>query len=115
MATNAAEVLPIFGEPDRETSLRAISRALLKVCSDRGIKPKRLAEQLGCSRDTINQAIDGEHMIGFETIARFGYHFPEEFKIVAQLWDCAVSTTPTVDDRIKVIEGHLDAIRREFS
>ena len=105
-------VLGILAAPDRETSLRAISLALLKVRASHGLTYKELGKMLECSADTVEGATNEKSMLSFDAIARLGYFFPDEFGIVCELWACT-DRKPTVADRLERIERELDAIRRE--
>lgn len=105
-------VLGFLAAPDREDSLRAVSLALLRVLSNPENTRKKVAKALECSTDTIAGAIAEESLLSFDSIARLGYFFPDEFALVAELWGRATDE-PTVEDRVARIERELDAIRRE--
>lgn len=110
---NARSVLPIFQPPSREDSLRVLSRALLRLRAN-GWTLAALGEELGCSADTIKAASDEESMLGFETIARLAFKFPEEFEMVSALWTCGAVVQVTTADRLDRIVAEVASIRREI-
>lgn len=102
----------LFPPPDRETSLKAISRALLRIRSN-GWSATALGEELGCSADTIEAASNERSLLRFDCIALLAFKFPEEFSFIEQLWSGAVAAEPTVADRLERIEREVEAIRNE--
>lgn len=55
MPERAPNVLGIMAAPDRETSLRAISLALLRIRSS-GISYEKIGKAIGCCADTVENA-----------------------------------------------------------
>lgn len=108
-------VLGIFEEPDRESSLEAISRALLRVHANyTKMTWKKLAKKLDVHPDTLASAVKGESLLSFDAVAKLGFHYPDEFEQIETLWlPGALSAPPTVADRLENIERELDAIKRE--
>ncbi len=105
-------VLGYLAAPDRESSLLAISLAILRVRANHRLSYKELAKMLGCSADTVEGAANEKSMLTFDSIARLGYFFPDEFEVVCELWGRGVQQL-TVADRVERIERELAAIRRE--
>lgn len=103
-------VLGFLAAPDRETSLRAVSMALLKVRSIDGMTCEKLGKLLECSADTVRNASNEETLLSFDHVARLCYLFPDESAPIRQLWEPVESPTPA--ERIDRIERELDALRR---
>lgn len=81
MATAPAEntnILPLFDPPVRKSY-----RAAVKLCVDNakrisGLTWDDLAEKLGCSKDTLTNAVTEENDLSGVTLLRIGYCFGEE-------------------------------------
>lgn len=110
---NGGTVLGIFQPPSREDSLRAISRALLRIRS-KGWTLAALGKELDCHADTIKAASDEESLLNFDCVARLAFKFPEEFEMIEALWTCSAPAVPTAADRLERISNEVDAIRREL-
>jgi transcriptional regulator with XRE-family HTH domain len=106
------QVSGLFPPPNRETSLHAISRALLRLRAN-GWSMAELAKLLDCSADTIENASNERTLLNFESVARLGYHFPDEFNLIETLWTCRAVSPPTQSERLATIRKHLDALERE--
>jgi hypothetical protein len=107
------QVLGLFGEPTRETSLHAISRALLRIRST-GVTCAALGKVLACSADTIEAASNEKSLLNFESVALLGFHFPQEFSLIEALWNCRPTNEPTLTSRLDALQGQLDAVRGEL-
>lgn len=108
-------VLGIFQEPNRESSLEAISRALLRIHANHNLTWKKLAKKLDVHADTLAGAVKGHNLLSFDSVARLGFYFPDEFELIETLWLSSVSPVPTIDDRLDAIESEVAAIRREVA
>lgn len=107
-------VLSILAAPCRETSLKAISLALLRVrANNEGATWDSIATALDCSPDTVKAARDEKSLLSFDSIARLGYFFPDEFTVVKALWENNPGEPPTIPKRLDTIQAEIDAIRRE--
>lgn len=113
MAKPLPRVSGIFPPPSRELAIDMIRRALLEVRSNYGLSWARIAEHTGIGKDALERARTGASLIEFESVARLGYYFPDEFELIETLWQNSVPTQPTRDDRIDRIYAELDAMRRE--
>lgn len=108
MHSPAPNVLGIFPEPDRELSVNVIARCLLRIHANHDeLTWKKLAKRLDVHPDTLASAVKGASLLGFDVIARIGYHFPDEFELVETLWLASVRPPVTTADRI-------DAMQRRF-
>jgi hypothetical protein len=105
-------VLGFLAAPDRESSLRAISLALLKVRALDGMTCEKLGKTLECSADTIRNASNEETLLGFDSVMRLCYFWPDESAPIRALQQ-PPTEAPTVADRLERIERELDAIRKE--
>ena len=71
-------ILPLFDPPVRKSY-----RAAVKLCVDNakrisGLTWDDLAEKLGCSKDTLTNAVTEENDLSGVTLLRIGYCFGEE-------------------------------------
>lgn len=102
------QVPHISDAPDRELSLNAVSRALLKVRARDGMTCAKLGKILECSADTIQTASNGESMLCFVAIARLVRFFPYEATPILDL----LMGQPTLADRVRYIRAELVEIER---
>jgi len=114
MTSRCPKVSGLFPPPDRTDCLKAISRALLRIRSE-GYSLDALGTALGCNGDTVANASNEKTMLSFESIALLGFHFPEQFNLIAGLWNCHASAPLTIADRLERIEREAAAIRREVA
>lgn len=98
-------VLGFLGAPDRQTSLRAISLALLKVRSLDGMTCEKLGKVLECSADTIRAASNEETLLSYDTAKRLEYFFPEQCGPIRELTE-HLGGDLTADDHRAAIEHH---------
>lgn len=111
MATSSGKILSLFKEPDRTSSLRAVSLFLLRVrahghtCAD-------LAKIAECSADTIANATNEQTLLSFDALARLGFRFHEEFKLVETLWNCGPVDEPTIAERLDRIVREVELVRK---
>ena len=108
---NAPEVFGILAAPSREISLKAVSLALLRVhANHEGVTWAQIAKLLECSVETVTAARDEKNLLSFDCIARLGYFFPAEFRVVRQLWENAPEQRG-YDEELADIVRRLDALR----
>ena len=113
MVKPAPNVLGIFPPPDRDACLHAISRALLRIRSERGLHCAEIAKLADCSADTIENATNEKSLLSFDAVARLGFYFPEEFGVVEALWQCRASQDVTVSEKFDAIHVALERLRKE--
>lgn len=104
-------VLGFMGAPDRQTSLRAIALALLKVRALDGMTCEKIGHALACSADTVRAASNEETLLSYDTAKRLEYFFPEQCGPIRELAD-HISDQPTADDHRAAIAHHADALAR---
>lgn len=105
-------VFGFLSAPERASSVRAISLALLKVRALPDMTCEKLGKALECSADTIRNASNEETMLSFDSVARLCYFWPDESAPIRALL-IPPSEAPTVADRLERIERELEAIRKE--
>lgn len=97
--------------PDRESSLRAVSRALLKVRALDGMTIPKVAEALGCSVDTVKDASNEQTLLTFDKVARLVFLFPEQSAPIVALMNHAPMAL-TVEEHRAAIEHHTNELVR---
>lgn len=103
-------VLGIFAAPGRDDCLKAISRSLLRIRSEQGLTCAQIGKALGVSADTIENATNEKSLLGFEALALLGFYFPDEFRVVEELWTMSAAPEPSPADRIDRMERELEAL-----
>lgn len=104
------QIVPdVIDGPDRELSLNAVAKALLKVRSREGMTCARLGKILDCCADTIKTASNEESMLCFVSVARLVRFFPEEAAPITDL----MLGRPTRADRFRRIRADLAELERE--
>lgn len=115
-----ANVLGLFGAPDRESSLIAIARVIGLIQRRFAVSLKEIAEVAGCSTDTIENAAKGDkNLLSCETLGRLRFFFGDEELGCFEPWDrlCRplVARQPlTAAERLDAIEHQIAAIRSEI-
>lgn len=104
-------VLGFLFAPDRESSLRAVSLALLKVRALDGMTCAKVGQALECSADTIRAASNEETLLSFDAIARLVFLFPDQAAPIHDLWN-RERPALTAEDHRAAIERHTDALIR---
>jgi hypothetical protein len=111
---SAPNVLALFGEPDRKSSLIAVANAVRRTKYHERLTSAELAEQLRCDPETIENAENERNLIGFDKIARLLAKFPQHCGDLRNLWEMQPVDQPTVADRLERIERETAAIRKEL-
>lgn len=104
-------VLGFLAAPDRQTSLRAISLALLKVRALDDMNCEKVANALACSIDTVRAASNEETLLSFDTAQRLLYFFPDQCGPMRELVD-HMADDLTAEDHRAGIEYHTAALLR---
>ena len=115
MASACPQVSGSFFPPNRRDCQDAVSRAILRLRSNGGWTRDKLASELGCSPDTIDNATNEKGMMSFEFIAMLAFKFSDEFSLIESLWNCRATAPLTVSERLARIESDTAAIRREVA
>ena len=92
-------VLGFMGAPDRQTSLRAIALALLKVRALDGMTCEKIGNALACSADTVRAASNEETLLSFDTAKRLEYFFPDQCGPIRELTDHVAEELSAADHR----------------
>lgn len=113
MATSA-NVLPIFDPPVRKSYRAAVKQCVESAKKLSGLTWDDLAEKLGCSKDTLTNAVTEENDLSGVTLLRIGYCFGEDAIAPALgLVRRRYEEQPTRADRFRRLHDELDAIERE--
>lgn len=104
------EVLGFLSAPDRESSLRAVSLAILKIRSS-GTTYKEIAKAIDCSADTVAAAANEVTLLSLDSVLRLCFFWPTAAETILGLTK-PIAEKPTVEDRIELIERQLEAIRK---
>lgn len=110
MQHNVPNVLGFLAAPSEADCHHAVSLALLKVRSIKGMTCDNLAKLLDCSAETIRNASNEKTLLSFDSIARLCYLFPLESTPIHELWD-GPAEQPTPAERFERIERELVALR----
>jgi hypothetical protein len=113
MAT-AANVLPIFAEPDGKASLTALSDAIRKTKFHERLTTGELAFELRCDPGTVKNAENGHNLLRFDIVARLLRKYPQHCAGVFQLWDPEPRVEPTIAQRLDTIERETAALKQEM-
>jgi hypothetical protein len=104
-------VLGFLFAPDRGSSLRAVSLALLKVRAIDGMTCAKVGQALECSADTIRAASNEETLLSFDAIARLVFLFPDQAQPIHELWNREPSAL-TAEEHKAAIEHHTAELLR---
>lgn len=75
---SAPNVLPLFDPPVRKSYRAAVSQCVSNAKSISGLTWDDLADKLGCSKDTLTNALTEENDLSGVTLLRIGYCFGEQ-------------------------------------
>lgn len=124
MAT-AANVFPptkelfprsLFDRPSSKSYRSAVASVVREVKARHGLNDERMAELVGCDKDTIRNAENEETNLNAVTLLSIAFAFGEEaIEPVRALYLYAPPEEPTVADRCRRIRGELAAIENEMS
>lgn len=114
---NAPSVPCLFGPPRQKSYRLAVADCLRAVKRAHGLTNIELAEAIGCSDQTIRNALDDDctDCLNPVTLLRIGYEFGEDVlgPVFALARRATVEPT-TVADRLERIEHEAAAIRAEI-
>lgn len=80
----------LFGKPSRNAYRAAIKRIILDLKASKGLSDWELAEQIGCHKDTIENAQEMSSSLDVVTLLNVAYAFGEEaIDPVRALYLCA--------------------------
>lgn len=104
----------LFGRPSSKSYRSAVAAVVREVKARHGLNDERLAELVGCDKDTIRNAENEETNLNAVTLFGIAYAFGEAaIEPVRALYLCAPVEEPTLADRLRRIRGELAAIEKE--
>ena len=107
-------VFGLFAAPSRQDALRAISLAVLRAKANHGLTYTEMAKLLDVSEDTVSNAANEHSLLASDTLLRFGFFFPEEYKLVDALLSMKHVEPLTLQDRAARMAKEIAAIQREL-
>jgi DNA-binding XRE family transcriptional regulator len=106
----------LFGRPSRRSYRAAVKQIVLTVKARHRLSSEDLAEKIGVSRDTIDNAETETTSLEAVSLLNIGYFYGEEaIEPVRQLYLCRPVDELTIADRLDRIEREAAEIRRELS
>jgi hypothetical protein len=95
----------LFGKPSRNAYRAAVKRIILNLKASKGLSDWELAEQIGCHKDTIENAQDEACSLDVVTLLNIAYAYGEDaIEPVRALYLCApVDVESTTDKRRRLI------------
>lgn len=106
----------LFGTPKRDSYRAAIKQVVLDVKARSGFDSEQLAEKLGISKDTVENAENAVSSLEAVTLLKIAYFYGEEvIAPVRALYLCAPTEQPTISERLDRIEREARAIRNEVA
>lgn len=118
MHGSAPSVSDLFGPPRQKSYRLAVADALRAVKRANELSLVELAERLGCSDQTLRNAMDedGTDCLNPVTMLRIGYEFGEDaIEPVIMLSRRASCEPDTLEDKLDRIDGLIAEIRREVT
>lgn len=113
LQANSRNVLPFMDPPKESDCKHAIAKALLAIRST-GVSYEKIADELNVNVKTIHNAVAENCHLSFVSVAKIGYHWPDHFGVISELWGRG-ATAPTLEDHLDRAERALAAIRREVA
>jgi transcriptional regulator with XRE-family HTH domain len=105
----------LFGRPSRDSYRAAVKQVVLDVKARSGLDSEQLAEKLGVSKDTVENAEKMVSSLEAVTLLKIAFFYGEEaIAPVRALYLCAPVEQATLIDRLDRIEAEARAIRREL-
>jgi DNA-binding XRE family transcriptional regulator len=105
----------LFGRPSSRSYRAAVAQVVREVKARHGLNDERLAELVGCDKDTIRNAENEETNLNPLTLLNLAYAFGEDvIDPVRQLYLCAPVEQPSADARLNRIEREINALRKDF-
>jgi DNA-binding XRE family transcriptional regulator len=105
----------LFGRPSRRSYRAAVKQIVLNVKARYGLSSEDLAERIGVSKDTVDNAENEISSLEAVTLFSIAYCFGEEaIEPVRALYVCAPAEQPTIADRCQRIRGELAALEKEI-
>jgi hypothetical protein len=100
----------LFGKPSRNSYRTAIKRIILDLKASKGLSDWELAEQIGCHKDTIENAQEQACSLDVVTLLNIAYAFGEEaIEPVRALYLCAPSQVETPREKVNRLTRELQS------
>jgi hypothetical protein len=104
----------LFGKPSRNAYRAAIKRIILSLKASKGLSDWELAEQIGCHKDTIENAQDEACSLDVVTLLNIAYAYGEEaIEPVRSLYLCAPVDAETVTEKRRRLIRELASLEDE--
>jgi hypothetical protein len=101
----------LFGKPSRRSYRAAIKRIILDLKASKGLSDWELAEQIGCHKDTIENAQDEACSLDVVTLLNIAYAYSEAaIEPVRALYLCAPVEAETIPEKRKRLIRELQAL-----
>lgn len=120
---SAANVFPVgeetfprslFGKPSRNAYRAAVKRIILDLKASKGLSDWELAEQIGCHKDTIENAQEMSSSLDVVTLLNVAYAFGEDaIDPVRNLYLCAPALSETTQEKRRRLLRELQALEDE--
>lgn len=106
----------LFGKPTRRSYRAAVKQIVLTVKARHRLSSEDLAEKIGVSKDTIENAENELSSLEAVSLLNIAYFYGEEsVEPVRQLYLCRPVDEVTIADRLDRIEREAAEIRRELT
>lgn len=107
-------VLPLYDPPVRKSYRAAVKQCVENAKRISGLTWDDLADKLGCSKDTLTNAVTEENDLSGVTLLRIGYVFGEEvIKPALELVRRRYREPETRTDVYRAAHALLDRLERE--
>lgn len=105
----------LFGRPSRKSYRAAVKQVVLDVKARHGLSSEDLAEKIGVSKDTVDNAESETSSLEAVTLLNIAYFYGETvIDPVRQLYLCAPSDRPTPAERIERANREIAAALNEL-
>ncbi len=115
MATNPANVFPLFARPREKDYREAVAKIIRDLMSLHGLTPTELGEEIGCCKETIENAASKQTSLNPVTFGNIRWRYgAEAVKPWDDICDRQVSEPVTLTERLDALERLAASIRREI-
>lgn len=111
---SAPNVLQLFGPPSQKAYRAATSRDLREIRAKERLTNADLADALGCSHQTIVNALAEENDLNAVTVLRLAFVFGEEaISNIRSLYLCAAREPESISEKRRRLINELAALEDE--
>lgn len=112
---SSPQVLPLDDCPRQKSYRNAVARCIRQIKAKANLSNIELAEEVGCSAETISNAENENNDLSGVTLMRIAYRFGEEaIAPVRELYLRRYAEPKTPSERWDEYEAHGRALRREL-